>query len=337
VARELPKEAIEFLIEHEEFLIVFTVRLMKSMLASIPPEDVRAELMKQGMSPERADAHMSIAGAACTAARRIKAGEIRNAVLNQIGIPTTARAVFFKLVDAAIAESGDHNLRAFASRPAGVKLELWHWIPRSRYLLGAHAFGFLGVAFILILTSVLFSKVLILVALVLVLLFASIAHRTFINVRTVFMYGHLAPAKVVNMSPRMLATHTNLCSDSDIANEDECYVLKVERCRLTDTEFSKIGLGGFVACVCGYGPGSKSGRWSDVTAFTVQTATANASVILESLKKIPEADWVELDEAAAHLTPKQRQTPGIYRVPAPGSAPPRRKVADTPDDDLRLI
>lgn len=336
MAREFPKEAIEFLIEHEEFLIGFTVRLMKNMLASIPPEHLRAELMKAGMSPERADAHMSIAGAACQAARRIKAGEIRNAVLNEIGIPTTARVVFFKLVDAAIAESGDHNLSAFASRPAGVKLELPHWIFRCRDILGTHAMVFLGSALVLLILGLLFWKILILVALVPILMFASIAHRTFINVRMVFMHGNLSPAKVVNMSPRMLATHTNLCSDSDIANEDECYVLKVERCRLTDAEFSKIGLGGFVACICGYGPDSKGGRWTDVTAFTVQTATANATVVLETLRKIPERDWVDLDEAAAHLTPKQRQTPGIYRVPAPGSAPPRRKVSDA-EDDLRLI
>jgi len=346
VSRTLPNEAIEFIVGQEELLVTFTAHFMKSLVNGIKPEKVREALIARGIDAGQADAHIAIAAMACQAASRIKAGEVRDTVLNEMGFPPPVRVVFSKMVDAAIAESGEHDLQSFASRPGKVKLEPLHWIPRNLDMFGLIALFLLGPALLIFVLGVLFWKGLIVVALLFVAAFFFISYRMYNNARMHFLHAYLAPAKVVNLTPRMLATYSNLCNNDDVVNKSDCYVVKVEACDLTDAEFSKIGLGGFVACVCGFGPDSKDGQWDDVHPITVQTATGKNEVILKALQRISEEDWSNFDEALTYLTPEQRSTPGLYRVPAPAHelkaagkpapAPPRKTVAPE-DDDLRLM
>lgn len=347
MSREVSKEAIEFLVGQDDVLIKFTRLFAKSLVNGQKPDEFRKQLLESGLEAQTADAYIAVAAMAFQFASRIKAGEKRETLLKEVDGPPELRAIFSKLLDTVIEESGEHDLQSFAARPGKIALEPLHWIPRNKDMFGLVGLFVFGPALLLVVLGILFWKPLIVLAVMLLACALYFSYRLYSNARMHFLHAHLAPAKIINLTPRMLATYSNLCNDGETISNTDCYVVKVTECDLTEAEFSKIGLGGYVACVCSFGPGSKDGQWEDVHPLAVQTATSKSDVILKALQRIPEDDWDDFDEALSHLTPEQRSAEGLYRVPAPAHAlqaagkppPPKpsRKTVAAEDDDLKLM
>lgn len=346
MARTVPDEVTNFIVEQESFLVGLTGYFMRGLLNGVKPEKFRNLLIEKRLDEKQADSLIAIIVMACGAARRIKAVSNRNAVLDEMELPPPLRAVFGKMVDAALNESGEHDLQSFASRPGQIPFEFFRWVLREQDLFGLLAAVLIGSVLLTFILGVLVFEVLLLLPPVLIAIFGFLCYRMYSNIRKHFLHGHLAPAKIVSLSPYRLATHTNLCDGSENDSSD-CYAVKVGECMLTEAEISTVGLGGRVGCVCSFGPGSKDGQWVDVIPMPVQHGTGQSKVILEALERIPQQDWDDFEEALTYLSQEQLNTPGLYRVPAPARvlnaegkplpAKPQSSNRMEIDDDLRLM
>lgn len=325
MARQISPESIRFIVEHEEFLLGFTMHFMRSQLKGVTPEQLRSELLHGGAPEAQVDAHIAIAATACDVARRIEAGEKRS-IVAQLAFPPELLSVFEHLLDAALAASRDPNLQAFTARPGNVTLDIWHWLEHSWGLVSLLGALILGPAVLLLILGLWIWKPLLYGFPAGLLAFAVALYYTVSGVKIHFKYGHLCAAKILSIDPVRVAAHANLHSGKKAAVID-CYVLKISTCQLTQNEAARLGVGASVPVVCVYEDGKHPGQWGNFTPVAVQCGTKKSDVVLASLQRIPAQEWADLDEALTHLKPDQLKRAGLYRVPPPPEAARKFKLA----------
>ncbi|MEN8148721.1 MAG: hypothetical protein ABFS86_02790 [Planctomycetota bacterium] len=138
------------------------------------------------------------------------------------------------------------------------------------------------------------------------------------NLRGHFLSGCLNAAKVVSLDPPLVAASTDLDVNED--SSSPCPVLRIlpQPLGLMVPGDPEIGRRAATVSLYGWTIGDRD-HWSTFHPFLVDVATGNAEKIRESIDRLDDEDWADLEFALAQVP--QPYTPGLYRIYEPLERP----------------